>query len=122
MSAKRFLVVDDDDLYLSSLCDWIRHSMPSADVRTASSATEARRLLNAEPCDVLVSDVVMETPDAGWRLGIDAKRRGIAVLLLSADARAPWIDDEVRDIALVQKTELTPSSLMDFITVLIATQ
>jgi DNA-binding NtrC family response regulator len=120
MSAIRFLIVDDDEIYSSALCDWIRHSMPSAVLRTARSAAEARRLLDAEPYDVLVSDVVMETADAGWRLGIDAKRRGIAVLLLSADVRAPWIDGEVRDVALVRKTELTAASFTDFITAVLA--
>lgn len=122
MPEKHILIVDDDVIYSSALCDWIRHSIPAATVHTAHSAGEARELLNVERCDVLVSDVVMETPDAGWRLGIDAKRRGIAVLLLSADAGAAWIDDEVHDIALVRKTELTPTSLTDFITAVLASR
>ena len=46
------------------------------EIVAAYSAAEARKLLAAgEPCDVVVLDIMMETPDAGIELGREIHRK-----------------------------------------------
>lgn len=116
-----FLIVDDDPHVLGAIAELVTSTQPDAHVTTARSAREGFALLDREPVDFVITDVVMESPDAGWQIARAAQTRGIAVLLVSADERAPHGETE-RGFALVQKSELTRAKLADFVTGVLATR
>jgi CheY-like chemotaxis protein len=115
-----FLLVDDDPHVLRALEELVLTTQPAARVTLARSGAEGTALLEREQFDFVITDVVMESPDAGWRVAREAEKRGVAVLLVSADASAPDGTTQ-RGLALVQKSELTRSTLSDFVTGVLAT-
>jgi DNA-binding NarL/FixJ family response regulator len=115
-----FLIVDDDPHVLSAIVELVMSARPDARVTSARSAREGFALLEKTDFDFVITDVVMESPDAGWQIARAAHARGIAVLLVSSDDRAPS-GETARGFALVQKSELTRSKLADFVTGVLAT-
>jgi DNA-binding NtrC family response regulator len=59
----QILVVDDDQRYLKRLVDASQAS--GAQITTAVSGDEAIRNIQSQDFDVVVTDLAMETPDAG---------------------------------------------------------
>ena len=78
----RALVVDDEEPILRLMCAMLK--IQGFEVRTASSAREAIVLLREESFDLLVTDLRMETPLAGFEVTRFAQtldpRPAIAVL------------------------------------------
>ncbi len=81
--AADILIVDDDVDFLTVLR--VQLESRGYHVRTAESARAARELLRAQRPDLVVADLMMEEPDAGFSLCHQIKRQDptIPVLLLT---------------------------------------
>lgn len=83
---KRLLVVDDEAAILRALAMFLR---PRVGVVVASSADEARRVLEEQPIDVILSDYHIGRSDNGLVLLSEVQERWPSVrrLMMSAGAR-----------------------------------
>lgn len=114
----KVLLVDDDDRIIVALQELLSIAFPFAAIATASSATDAITRLRESSFDLVISDVVMESPSAGWYLARAARARGVRTLLMSADDQAPWMMLE-RGVALIRKHELSARSIASFVNCLL---
>ena len=57
----RILVIDDDDLLRSMLVSVLRHA--GHDVRETDNGSNALRLVQADPVDLVITDIVMPDTD-----------------------------------------------------------
>ena len=73
------LIVDDDGLMRAALKTYFESSLEGLRVSEAETAARASALLDTpgHPYDLLVVDVLLETPDAGWQLARTARARGV---------------------------------------------
>lgn len=82
-------VVDDDTAYIQLLCDLLDDE--GMQVSCYQNSFTAYQELAALQPDVIVLDVRLEHPDAGWQLlemlRLDRKTAQIPVIVCSADAR-----------------------------------
>lgn len=117
----RILVVDDDAKARALLRRSLLARLPSSEVVECDSLEGALATLDSGAVDVVVADVVMESPDAGWQLARRARAQGIPVLLASGVAGAADLGDG-GTVPLVSKLELTGDGVADLLACVIATQ
>ena len=117
------LIVDDDGLMRAALKTYFESSLEGLRVSEAETAARASALLDTpgHPYDLLVVDVLLETPDAGWQLARTARARGVPVLLLSA-SRHPGAAALVANVPLVTKSELVSSDLRELVSCVLTAQ
>lgn len=72
---KKLLVIDDDDLYLEFLADFIRESYPALDLITCNDPFRGLSHITAD-LDMLLLDLEMPGMDGGKLLAY-AKERGV---------------------------------------------
>ena len=97
MTKVRTLLVDDDAAVLTTFRALLE--MEGCDVRTASSAAEAKTALSDEPFEFIVTDMRMETPTAGWdviRAAHDLAHRPVVTLVTAF----PVNSSECRDFGV----------------------
>jgi DNA-binding NtrC family response regulator len=117
----RVLLVDDETAVRSAFRTVLRLALPQSEIREASSLAAAREALSTETFDLLISDVVLEEPDAGWQLAREAQARGVPVLLVSGDTHAPERGTG-EPVPLVSKMEFAYTNVADLVTCALATQ
>jgi two-component system phosphate regulon response regulator PhoB len=81
-------VVNDDSAFLELMAELLEGE--GYDVYTNRAATSAYPELKARRPDLLILDIRMETPEAGWQLlevlALDPATRSIPAIVCSADA------------------------------------
>lgn len=81
-------VVNDDSAFLELMAELL--DSEGYDVFTNRAATSAFPELKARCPDLLILDIRMETPEAGWQLlellALDPATRSLPVIVCSADA------------------------------------
>lgn len=86
--ATRIDVVNDDTEFLALMRDLLAGD--GYDVRTHRVAAHAYAALKADRPDLIILDIRMETPEAGWQvlelLRLDPATTAIPVIVCSADA------------------------------------
>lgn len=82
-----------------------------ATVIEATSAAEAIVSLQATPPDLVLTDWVMETPDAGLRVVSAAYEQGLPVLVISG--AEPALPAAYRSVRWLRKTEVSVQRLRD---------
>jgi CheY-like chemotaxis protein len=86
--AARIAVVNDDTDFLELMRDLL--DLEGYDTRTHKVALNAYASLKAENPDLIILDIRMETPEAGWQLlellRLDPSTVHIPVIVCSADA------------------------------------
>ena len=100
---KKILVVDDDG-DLQKYCRTILEKAGYA-VLSAESAEDGQRLAQSEHPDLIVLDIMMEAPDAGFHMAewVAQKLPGLPVLMLSSIAEAA---EQVFDTSTLPVAEL----------------
>jgi CheY-like chemotaxis protein len=118
------LVVDDDrDVHEATRLALARaqvHGRP-IDLRFASSAAEARKLLHArDDIDLVLLDIIMETPDAGLELAREMRsnpRYHSVRVLVRTGQPGFWQDETARRMpgidGYISKSGLTRASLLE---------
>lgn len=100
---KKILVVDDD----ADVQEFCRMVLEKAGYRvvSAASAKEGERLAGSEHPDLVVLDIMMEAPDAGFHLAgwLAEHAPGVPVLMLSSIAEAA---NQVFDVSTLPVAEL----------------
>lgn len=93
--AHTILVVDDDDDFLLQMR--LQLQARGYEVVTAASAAEARAALAARRPDLVIADLMMEVPDAGFSLCYEIKRQDptIPVIMATAVGSATGISFDV---------------------------
>jgi two-component system, OmpR family, response regulator len=79
----RILIVEDHSAVQEVIAEFLRDE--GHEVFCAATADAARRLLAAEPIDLMLADCVLRG-EQGERLGLHASRLGVAVILMTGDA------------------------------------
>lgn len=78
----RILIADDEELFLHSTADLLRQEGYQVDC--AGDAVEAARLLEAQPYDLLISDIRMPgNPDLALVQDLPEANRGLPVILMT---------------------------------------
>jgi CheY-like chemotaxis protein len=117
----RVLVVDDDPLLRHVIKLLLRSELPEAQIFEAATLADARSTLISVGCDLVITDVAMERPDAGWEIAELARARGIAVVLLSGQERAASLGKPL-SVPLLRKSELARVRFTDAVECAIACQ
>ncbi|HPO11993.1 MAG TPA: response regulator [Candidatus Hydrogenedentes bacterium] len=112
--AKDILVIDDDPditTYCSSVLG--NHGYR---VRTATSAQEGETVLRAQRPDLVILDIMMESPEAGLQLANSIARDfpGLPVILFSsiADACMQTFDTSNLPVAAIIEKPIEPQDLL----------
>lgn len=86
--AARIAVVNDDTDFLELMRDLLE--LEGYEVKTLKTAVHAYAALKSTRPDLIILDIRMETPEAGWQLlellQLDPATTGIPVIVCSADA------------------------------------
>lgn len=117
----RVLLVDDEPPMRAAIRNWIRSKLRDSEVIEAGSLESALRAMEAGRPDLVLTDVVLELPDAGWHLARAARTQGVPVLLMSGDEQAPerGASDE---LPLLTKRELIERDFAELVTCVLASQ
>ncbi len=117
------LIVDDDDdvrMATQIALSTTRVHGRRVQLLFASSAADARQTLREVPAvDLLLLDIVMETPDAGLELAREIARQGVAAprVILRTGQPGFWQDAAARRLpgiaGYLSKAELTRSKLVE---------
>lgn len=112
----RVLIVDDEKNVLTTLSIALRRH--EFTVREAQSGSEALKILEEHPCDILLSDVCMHPMD-GYKLASQVREKypGTGIVLMSAYGFRDESND--RDVILDCPQLIKPFSVADLIKVLL---
>jgi len=91
----QILIVDDDPRLRRTLAKGLEHIGHA--VRAAADGDEAERLLDEEPADLVLLDVMMPGRD-GWQVLEDLRARGLDVPVIFLTARDA-VDERVRGLS-----------------------
>lgn len=80
--ARRVLLIDDDPRLLAALERHFRPLREELELVTAPEAGPALRLLEAEPFDVVVTDILMPSKD-GLEVLMELRRRGASARIIA---------------------------------------
>ncbi|MDY6843635.1 MAG: response regulator [Thermodesulfobacteriota bacterium] len=122
---KKILIIDDDLDYLNIWKIVLENN--SFEVITASTGEEGLALFHKENPDLIILDIMMETPDKGFRVGEEIKKKvgvlGTPIIIASAttdrtnidiDRQMDWIPAEI-----YMEKPLTEEALLKNINVLL---
>jgi DNA-binding NtrC family response regulator len=112
----KILIVDDDQ----DIRDSVKMVLGSKshEVLTAQNVDEARKIIDSEKLDLILLDIMMDSPDDGIVLAHEIKKRGLSVpiIMLSGVAQVTGYEygkcDEVLPCAEFLEKPITPEELL----------
>jgi len=120
-NGNRILIVDDDpDLAMATQ---VALEQAGYQVRTAANAAKARPILQAEPIDLIILDVMMTHPTEGFHFAVelanDDRYKAIPILMLtvieeySGEKFDPKVDGQYLPVAAFMRKPVHPQQLLE---------
>ncbi|HNR29744.1 MAG TPA: response regulator [Candidatus Hydrogenedentes bacterium] len=115
MKAKKDILVIDDDPDIAEYCGTVLGSH-GYQVRSAISAKEGEDALRAQRPDLVILDIMMESPESGLQLADVIARdfRGLPVILFSSIANASMqvFDTSKLPVSVIIEKPIEPQELL----------
>jgi len=115
MKAKKDILVIDDDPDIAEYCGTVLGSH-GYQVRSAISAKEGEDALRAQRPDLVILDIMMESPESGLQLAdvIERDFRGLPVILFSSIANASMqvFDTSKLPVSVIIEKPIEPQELL----------
>ena len=88
----KILIVDDDETTVGLLCLYLAHDQH--DVTTAKNGRDALAIINSEPFDIVITDIIMPEMD-GYNLIMHLLLKPAGLKIIAISAGAPALDAEL---------------------------
>ncbi|MCU0663224.1 MAG: response regulator [Myxococcota bacterium] len=123
MTDKKNILVIDDDADIHAFCRMVLEK-EGYEVSTAFSGAEGRTAMTKSPADLVILDVMMEQPDAGFETAqwLAANHAKAPVVMLSsiADAAEGVFDTSCLKVAALINKPISTTDLVETVAKLLA--